>query len=80
MTRDESITKLITATGRPVGYEKIPGGFMCRMVYTDQKGGSLPEKYRGVYTGPRWVLEACEAFVIETWDVAAEHTKTKRVS
>lgn len=67
-----------TPTGRTLGIDGIRGSSLFRITYQDGKQGTLPDKYAGRYTNAGLALTALQSFIRETWEVAEEHTKTKK--
>lgn len=67
-----------TATGRKLGVVADPQHGLFRVQYVDGKGGGLPTKLQGRYTGVKFAQIDLEAFVEQTHTVADAHTKTRK--
>lgn len=71
-TLAEGLAFGVTSTGRRLGIINTPTHGLWRIAYIDGKGGALPERLQGRYTGTRFAQEDLDAFVTATWNIVTE--------
>jgi hypothetical protein len=67
-----------TATGRVLAIVADEQHGLFKIAFNDGKGGALPSKLQGRYTGVKFAEHDLNRFVNETFKIAADHVKTKK--
>jgi hypothetical protein len=67
----------LTSTGRQLGVVGARTHGLVKIQYIDGKPGSLPERLQGRYTGTKTAQHDLDAFITETWKIAAEKSPRK---
>jgi hypothetical protein len=80
LTRDKAIPQNILPTGRKLGVVPVKGKGLYALAYMDEKPGSLPDQYKGTYTGLSQATKDLKKFVHDLWDVSDQATKKKPLS
>jgi len=67
-----------TATGRKLGVVVDEQHGLFKVRYIDGKGGALPTRLQGRYTGVKFAMHDLTAFAAETFAIAAEHSPKQK--
>jgi len=75
LSREDSIAKNITPTGRKLGVVPVPGTALVRVKYVDNKQGDLPAELNSPFTGFHYAQKAIHAYLTRFWNKSDNATK-----